>query len=123
MGDFAFIRNNNMKMGQLNNSYRHNERVNKNYANDTIDKTKSQENYHFKQPEGSYEKSFWKIKEENNYLGNLRLQGAKQSNVACEFIIDVNKEYFDKAVMRIEKEKLMKETDLFGYGDLLSEKL
>lgn len=96
MGDFAFIRNNNMKMGQLNNSYRHNERVNKNYANDTIDKTKSQENYHFKQPEGSYEKSFWKIKEENNYLGNLRLQGAKQSNVACEFIIDVNKEYFDK---------------------------
>lgn len=96
MGDFAFIRNNNMKMGQLNNSYRHNERVNKNYANDTIDKTKSQENYHFKQPEGSYEKRFWKIKEENNYLGNLRLQGAKQSNVACEFIIDVNKEYFDK---------------------------
>jgi len=25
--------------------------------------------------------------------------------------------------MRIEKEKLMKETDLFGYGDLLSEEL
>lgn len=36
---------------------------------------------------------------------------------------ELNKEYFDKAVMRIEKEKLMKETDLFGYGDLLSEKL
>lgn len=96
MGDFAFIRNNNMKMGQLNNSYRHNERLNKRYGNDAIDETKSVENYHFKQPQGSYEQTFWKIKEENNYLGNLRLQGAKQSNVACEFIIDVNKDYFER---------------------------
>lgn len=96
MGDFAFVRNNNMKMGQVNNSGKHNERENKNYANESIDKTKSQENYHFKEPQGSYEQTFWKIKEENNYLGNLRLQGRKQSNVACEFIIDVNKDYFDK---------------------------
>lgn len=95
MGNYAFIRNNNMKMGQLNNSYRHNERVNKNYANESIDKEKSNENYHFKEPQQSYEKTFWEIKEENKYLGNLRLQGKKQSNVACEFIIDVNKEYFD----------------------------
>ena len=36
---------------------------------------------------------------------------------------ELNKEYFDKAVMRIENEKSMKETDLFGYGDLLSEEL
>lgn len=96
MGNFAFVRNNNMKMGQVNNSGKHNERENKNYANESIDKTKSQENYHFKEPQGSYEQTFWKIKEENNYLGNLRLQGKKQSNVACEFIIDVNKDYFDK---------------------------
>jgi hypothetical protein len=96
MGNFAFIRNNNMKMGQVNNSGKHNERENKNYANESIDKTKSQENYHFKEPQGSYEQTFWKIKEDNKYLGNLRLQGRKQSNVACEFIIDVNKEYFDK---------------------------
>jgi hypothetical protein len=96
MGNFAFIRNNNMKMGQVNNSGKHNERENKNYANESIDKTKSQENYHFKEPQGSYEQTFWKIKEENNYLGNLRLQGKKQSNVACEFIIDVNKDYFEK---------------------------
>lgn len=36
---------------------------------------------------------------------------------------ELNKEYFDKAVMRIENEKSMKETDLFGYRDLLSEEL
>lgn len=36
---------------------------------------------------------------------------------------ELNKEYFDKAIIRIENEKSMKETDLFGYGDLLSEKL
>ena len=96
MGDFAFIRNNNMKMGQVTNSYKHNERINKKYSNDTIDITKSHENYHFKEPQGTYEQAFWKIKEDNHYLGNLRLQGAKQSNVACEFIIDVNKEYFEK---------------------------
>lgn len=96
MGNFAFIRNNNMKMGQVNNSGKHNERENKNYANNEIDKTKSHLNYHFKEPQGTYEQTFWKIKEENKYLGNLRLQGKKQSNVACEFIIDVNKDYFAK---------------------------
>lgn len=83
-----------MKMGQLNNSYRHNERVNKNYSNDSIDRSKSDMNYYFKKPEGSYEKTFWQIKEDNHYLGNLRLKGAKQSNVACEFILDVNAKYF-----------------------------
>lgn len=76
---------------------RHNERQNKQYGNKDIDTSRSDLNYHLKQPqENSYEREFYRLKEKNKLKGNLRLTGKKQSNVACEFLITSDKAFFDK---------------------------
>ncbi|WP_061302246.1 plasmid recombination protein, partial [Clostridium botulinum] len=81
---FAIIRNVKYKMPNLQSISRHNERQNKNYGNKDIDIEKSDLNYHLRKPiENSYEKEFYRLREENNLKGNLRLTGKKQSNVAC----------------------------------------
>lgn len=99
---YAVIRNVKYKMSNLPSIGRHNERKNENYGNKDIDVTKSNENYHFKAPiMKSYEKEFYRLREEYNLKGNLRITGKKQSNVACEFIITSDKQFFDS----IGKEK------------------
>lgn len=60
-------------------------------------------------------------KDRNHIWGTTAVAAIRTNRNFIGF--ELNKEYFDKAVMRIEKEKLMQETDLFGYGDLLSEEL
>ncbi|EPY2275203.1 MobV family relaxase (plasmid) [Clostridium sp. FAM 1755] len=93
---YAIIRNAKYKASQLNNVSRHNERKNKNYGNKDIDINKSNLNYHFKAPkEISYEKEFYRLREENNLKGNLRLTGNKQSNIMCEFMITSDNDFFN----------------------------
>ena len=92
---YAIIRNAKYKMSNMQGISRHNERQNKEYGNEDIDKNKSELNYHLKQPqEKSYEKEFYRLRSENNLKGNLRLTGKKQSNVACEFLITSDNNFF-----------------------------
>ena len=63
---YAIIRNTKYKRENLKGIFRHNERRNKNYSNENIDKEKSYLNYSLKSPQYSYEKEFDKIREKYN---------------------------------------------------------
>ena len=92
---YAIVRNAKYKMSNMQGISRHNERQNKEYGNEDIDKNKSELNYHLKEPqEKSYEKEFYRLRKENDLKGNLRLTGKKQSNVACEFLITSDNNFF-----------------------------
>ena len=58
---YAIIRNTKYKRDNLKGIFRHNERRNKNYSNDNIDKEKSYLNYSLKKPKYSYEKEFDRV--------------------------------------------------------------
>lgn len=88
---YAIIRNTKYKRENLKGIFRHNERRNKNYSNDNIDKERSYLNYSIKQPRYSYEKEFDRIKEEYNLKGQIKTV----SNIACEYIITSNKQFFE----------------------------
>ena len=60
---FAIIRNTKYKRENLKGIYRHNERRNKNYSNDNIDKEKTYLNYSLKSPKYRYDKEFDMMKE------------------------------------------------------------
>ena len=93
----AIIRNAKYKMSNMQSISRHNERQNFSYGNKDIDTSKSDQNYHLKEPqENSYEKEFYRLKEKNQLKGNLRLTGKKQSNIACEFLITSDDSFFNK---------------------------
>ncbi len=78
-------------------SERHNERRNKNYSNKDIDPSRTCLNYHLKQPTAaSYEQEFYRIRDEYDLKGNLRLTGKKQSTILCEFMITSDKQFFDR---------------------------
>ena len=94
---YAIIRNAKHKLGNLSYVSRHNERQNQEYGNKDIDTSRSAENYHLHKPlEQSYEKELLRLRDENDLKGNLRLTGKKQSNVACEFLITSDNDYFRK---------------------------
>ena len=80
---YAIIRNTKYKRENLKGIFRHNERRNKNYSNENIDKEKSYLNYSLKSPQYSYEKEFDRIKEKYNLKGQIKTV----SNIACEYII------------------------------------
>ena len=63
---YAIIRNTKYKRENLKGIFRHNERRNKNYSNENIDKEKSYLNYSLKSPQYSYEKEFDRIREKYN---------------------------------------------------------
>lgn len=88
---YAIIRNTKYKRENLKGIFRHNERKNKNYSNDNIDKEKSYLNYSIKQPRYSYEKEFDRIREEYNLKGQIKTV----SNIACEYIITSDKQFFE----------------------------
>ena len=94
---YAIIRNTKYKRENLKGIFRHNERRNKNYSNDNIDKEKSYLNYSIKSPQYSYEKEFDRIKEKYNLKGQIK----KVSNIACEYIITSDHDFFE----RIEEEE------------------
>ena len=89
---YAIIRNTKYKRDNLKGIFRHNERRNKNYSNDNIDKEKSYLNYSLKKPKYSYEKEFDRIREEYNLKGQIKTV----SNIACEYIITSDKEFFER---------------------------
>lgn len=88
---YAIIRNTNYKMKNLSGIYRHNERKNTHYSNKDILKDISHKNYSIKQPTTTYEKTFKELKNQYNLKGQIK----SVSNVACEFIITSDKEFFD----------------------------
>lgn len=89
---YAIIRNTKYKRENLKGIFRHNERRNKNYSNDNIDKEKSYLNYSLKNPKYSYEKEFDRIREKYNLKGQIKTV----SNIACEYIITSDKEFFER---------------------------
>ena len=88
---YAIIRNTKYKRENLKGIFRHNERKNKNYSNDNIDKEKSYLNYSIKLPQYSYEKEFDRIKEKYNLKGQIKTV----SNIACEYIITSDHDFFE----------------------------
>ena len=89
---YAIIRNTKYKRENLKGIFRHNERRNKNYSNDNIDKEKSYLNYSLKSPQYSYEKEFDIIKEKYNLKGQIKTV----SNIVCEYIITSDHDYFER---------------------------
>ena len=89
---YAIIRNTKYKSDNLKGIFRHNERRNKNYSNENIDKERSYLNYSIKQPRYSYEKEFERIRKERNLKGQIKIV----SNIACEYIITSDKEFFKR---------------------------
>ena len=89
---YAIIRNQKYKRKNLKGIFRHNERKNENYSNKNIDKEKSYLNYSLKDPKYSYEKDFERIRKEYNLKGQIKTV----SNIACEYIITSDNEFFNK---------------------------
>ena len=89
---FAIIRNTKYKRENLKGIYRHNERRNKNYSNDNIDKERTYLNYSLKSPKYRYDKEFDIMKEKYDLKGQIKTV----SNIACEYIITSDKQFFDK---------------------------
>ena len=89
---YAIIRNTKYKRENLKGIFRHNERRNKNYSNENIDKEKSYLNYSLKSPQYSYEKEFDIIKEKYNLKGQIKTV----SNIACEYIITSDHDFFER---------------------------
>ena len=89
---YAIIRNQKYKRENLKGIFRHNERKNENYSNKNIDKEKSHLNYSLKDPKYSYEKEFERIRKEYNLKGQIKTV----SNIACEYIITSDNEFFTR---------------------------
>ena len=96
---YAIIRNTKYKRENLKGIYRHNERRNKNYSNRNINPELSHLNYSLKDCKHSYEKEFDLIKEKYNLKGQIKTV----SNIACEYIITSDKEYFNSIGMNETK--------------------
>ena len=88
---YAIIRNTKYKRENLKGIFRHNERRNRNYSNNNIDKEKSYLNYSIKSPQYSYEKEFEQIRKQYDLKGQIKVV----SNIACEYIITSDKEFFE----------------------------
>ena len=62
-----------------------------NYSNADIDKEKSYLNYSIKDSQYSYEKEFERIRKQYDLKGQIKTV----SNIACEYIITSDKEFFE----------------------------
>ena len=89
---YAIIRNAKYKRENLMAVYRHNERKNKNYSNENIDRTKSHLNYSLKEPEFNYVKEFDKIIKKYDLKGQIK----KVSNIVCEYMITSDNDFFKR---------------------------
>ncbi len=89
---YAIIRNTKYKRENLKGIFRHNERRNQNYSNKNIDKEKSYLNYALKSPKYSYEKEFDRTRKEYDLKGQIKTV----SNIACEYIITSDKQFFEE---------------------------
>ena len=89
---YAIIRNANYKKENLAGLYKHNERKNTNYSNKEINKNNSIKNYSIKQCTTTYLKAIYELIEKNN----LKCRITSYTNLACEFIITSDKEFFER---------------------------
>ena len=89
---YAIIRNSKYTFDKLNIIFRHNERKNSAYSNKEIDRDKSIKNYSLKRCFKPYTKMFNEMKKQHNLKGQIK----KNSNVACEYIITSDKDFFDE---------------------------
>lgn len=89
---YAIIRNANYKKDNLAGLYKHNERKNINYSNKEINKNNSIKNYSLKNCFTTYSNAIKILQQKNNLKGRI----IKTTNIACEFIITSNKEFFEK---------------------------
>lgn len=89
---YAIIRNAKYKSENLKGIYRHNERRNTNYSNKNINKDKTYLNYSLKSTQFTYEKEFQRIRKEYNLKGQIKTV----SNIACEYIITSDNEFFNR---------------------------
>ena len=89
---YAIIRNANYKKDNLAGLYKHNERKNTNYSNKDINKNNFMLNYSLKQCNTTYSNAIKILQQENNLKGRI----IKTTNVACEFIITSDKNFFEK---------------------------
>ena len=88
---YAIIRNTNYKIKNLSGIYRHIERKNTNYSNKDINKNNFTKNYSIKTCNTTYQKAFKILKEKYNLKGQIK----SVSNIACEFIITSDKDFFN----------------------------
>lgn len=89
---YAIIRNSKYTFDKLNILFRHNERKNSAYSNKEINRDKSIKNYSLKRCFKPYSKMFNEMKQQYNLKGQIK----KNSNVACEYIITSDKNFFDE---------------------------
>lgn len=87
---FSIIRNIKHKSGSLNLAYRHNERRNRNYSNVNIDKSKFNQNYSIVSCFEPYMKKFNRLKSQHHLKGQIKVT----SNIACEYLITSDKDFF-----------------------------
>ena len=89
---YAIIRNANYKKDNLAGLYKHNERKNANYSNKDIHKNNFSKNYSIKKCNTTYTNAIKILQKENNLQGRI----IKTTNIACEFIITSDKDFFEK---------------------------
>lgn len=89
---YAIIRNANYKKDNLAGLYKHNERKNTNYSNKEINKNNSIKNYSLKQCNTTYSNAIKNLIHDNNLKGRI----IKTTNIACEFIITSDKDFFNE---------------------------
>ena len=112
---YAIIRNANYKRDNLAGLYKHNERKNTNYSNKDINKNSSIKNYSLKQCNTTYYNAIKKLQQENNLQGRI----IKTTNIACEFIITSDKNFFDSIGMNETKRYFQTAYDFVAnYKDL-----
>ena len=112
---YAIIRNANYKRDNLAGLYKHNERKNTNYSNKDINKNSSIKNYSLKQCNTTYSNAIKKLQQENNLQGRI----IKTTNIACEFIITSDKNFFDSIGMNETKRYFQTAYDFVAnYKDL-----
>ena len=88
---YTIIRNEKYTRSSLMGIYRHNERRNTSYTNKNINHQNTYKNYAIKKCDINYLRKFDQIRQENNLKGWIK----KNSNVACEYIITSDSEYFN----------------------------
>ncbi len=89
---YAIIRNANYKKDNLAGLYKHNERKNTNYSNKDINKNNFIKNYSIKKCNTTYTNAIKILQKKNNLRGRI----IKTTNIACEFIITSDKDFFEK---------------------------
>ena len=112
---FAIIRNTKHKLSTLNLAFRHNERKNTNYSNKDINLLKGKENFSLKSCDVPYSKRFNQLRNDYHLKGQIKTT----SNIACEYIITSDNEFF-KEIGLEETKKFFKSAYQFvcGYKNL-----